>query len=52
MRKFCDIAAQRSQSEEYKQAIDVARSVANWIDPTTDYVDEILAERYKATDFM
>lgn len=52
MRKFCDIAAQRTQSEEYKQAIDVARSVADWIDPTTDYVDEILAERYKATDFM
>ena len=52
MRKFCDIAAQRTQSEEYKQAIEVARSVADWIDPTTDYTDPILAKKYDVSDFI
>lgn len=52
MRKYCDIAEHRSSSEEYKKAIAVARSVADWIDPTTDYIDPILAQRYRASDFI
>lgn len=52
MRKYCDIAEQRTNSEDYKQTLDIARRVADWIDPTTDYVDDILAERYDATDFV
>lgn len=52
MRKFCDNAEQRSPSEEYKKVIAIARSVADWIDPTTDYTDTILAEKYRATDFI
>lgn len=52
MRKFCDNAEQRSPSEEYKKVIAIARSVAEWIDPTTDYTDTILAEKYRATDFI
>ena len=52
MRKFCNIAEQRSSSEEYKKALAIARSVADWIDPTTDYTDTILAARYKASDFI
>lgn len=52
MRKFCDIASQRTQSEEYKQALEVARSIADWIDPTTDYIDPILAEKYDVSYFM
>jgi hypothetical protein len=52
MRKFCIIAEQRSSSEEYKKALAIARSVADWIDPTTDYTDPILAHRYMASDFI
>ncbi|MBP5636090.1 MAG: hypothetical protein J6X25_01045 [Bacteroidales bacterium] len=52
MRKFCDIAEQRSTSEDYKKVIAIARSVADWIDPTTDYTDTILAARYSASDFI
>ena len=52
MRKFCDNAERRSPSEEYKKVIAIARSVADWIDPTTDYKDTILAEKYRATDFI
>jgi len=52
LRKYCDIADQRSTSEEYKKAIAIARSVADWIDPTTDYTDPILSQRYSASDFI
>ena len=52
MRKFCDNAEQRSHSEEYKKVIAIARSVADWIDSTTDYTDPILAQRYRASDFI
>ena len=52
MRKYCDRAEQRSPSDEYKKAISVARSVADWIDPTTDYTDPILAGRFRVTDFI
>ena len=52
MRKYCDIAEQRTNSEDYKQTLDIARSVADWIDPTKDYIDETLASRYEVSDFM
>lgn len=52
MRKYCDIAEQRTNSEDYKQTLDIARSVADWIDPTTDYTDPILAEKYDVSYFM
>lgn len=52
MRKFCDNAEQRSPSEEYKKVIAIARSIADWIVPTTDYIDSILAQRYRASDFI
>ena len=52
MRKFCDIAEQRTTSETYKHTLTIARSVADWIDPTLDYVDEILAEKHDVEDFI
>ena len=52
MRKYCDIAMARASSEEYKETLTIARSVADWIDPTLDYEDEILAEKYDAEDFI
>ena len=52
MRKYCDIAGQRSPYEEYKKAIAIAQSVADWMDPTTDYTDPILAGSFQVTDFI
>ena len=52
MRKYCSIALARTTSEEYKQTLQIALSVANWLDPTTDYVDPILAGHYDVKDFL
>ena len=52
MRKYCSIALDRTTSEEYKETLEIARSVADWIDPTTDYVDPILAGHYDVKDFL
>ena len=51
MREYCNIAEQYC-SEDYKKRIEIARSVSDWIDPTKDYVDEILSEMYRRTDFV
>lgn len=52
MRKYCNIALERTTSEEYKETLQIALSVANWIDPTTDYEDPILAGHYNVEDFL
>ena len=52
IRHYCDIAANSVKSEAFKAKIEVARQIADWIDPTIDYVDEILAERYSIEDFL
>ena len=52
MRRYCDLAEQRPISDEYKKVLAVARSVADWIDPTIDYKDAILSEKYEIADFL
>lgn len=52
IRKYCDIAEERISSDEYKDKIAVARQIADWIDPSVDYEDEILSEKYSVNDFL
>ena len=52
IRRYCDTAEQLASSEEDKKRMATARLIADWIDPTTDYVDEILSERYSVEDFL
>ena len=35
-----------------EEKIDIARKVADWIDPFCDYEDELLAEKFNPEDFM
>ena len=53
IRKYCKFAEQKMVcSDAYKEKMSVAMQIADWIDPTIDYTDEILAERYKVEDFL
>ena len=52
IRSFCNIAETHGPSDEDKARIATARQIADWIDPTIDYVDELLSEKYKAEDFL
>ena len=52
IRNYCNIAETHGSSDEDKARIATARQIADWIDPTTDYVDEILSEKYTAEDFL
>ena len=53
IRKYCKFAEQKLVcSDAYKEKMSVALQIADWIDPTIDYTDEILAERYKVEDFL
>lgn len=52
IKRYCDIAEQLTKSEKYKAKIQIAREVADWINPTSDYEDELLSERYSVTDFL
>ena len=52
IRKYCDIVEKRMQSDTYKARIAIARQIADWIDPSVDYEDEILSERYDVKDFL
>ena len=52
IRRYCDFAEQIVDSEEYKEMLGIARVVADWIDPTTDYEDELLSEMFDPEDFL
>ena len=52
MRRYCDMVEQMECTNEYRELLTIARSVANWIDPTTEYVDEILSSKYTVEDFL
>lgn len=52
IRRYCDMAEQRNISDDYLKKIEVARQIADWLDPTVDYEDELLSERYKPTSFL
>ena len=52
IRQYCDIVEQRMCKEDHEDRITIARQIADWIDPTVDYVDELLSERYNAEDFL
>ena len=52
IRKYCRMAEQKHPSTSYLKKIEIARQIADWLDPTTDYEDELLSERYDATSFL
>ena len=53
IRRYCTFASQNmSFSDDYKDKLAIAMQIADWIDPTIDYVDEILAEKYDVEDFI
>lgn len=52
IKRYCDIAEKLTDSEEYRAKIQIAREVADWINPMSDYEDELLSERYSVTDFL
>ncbi len=52
IRRYCDYAVQIVGSEEYKEELRIAREIADWIDPTTDYEDELLSEMFNPEDFL
>lgn len=53
IRKYCKFATQTMAcTDEYKEKMAIAMKIADWIDPTTDYTDEILAELYEVEDFL
>ena len=53
IRRYSSFAAQKMVcSDDYKAKLAIAMSIADWIDPTIDYTDKILAEKYKVEDFL
>lgn len=52
IRKYCYMVEKKTLTDEYLKKLEVARAFADWLDPTVDYVDELLSERFKATDFL
>jgi len=52
IREYCDVVEPKVKSTRYYGAILIARSFADWIDPTVDYVDEQLSELYEKSDFL
>ena len=58
IRQFCtrlekeEISKKGRVSEYTQMRIEVAHSVADWLDPFVDYVDELLAKKYKPEDFL
>lgn len=58
IRQFCKRLEQEEVSKkgrlsEYTQMrIEVAHSIADWLDPFVDHVDELLSKKYKPEDFI
>lgn len=52
IRQYCDIVERRMCMEVHNERTAIARQIADWIDPTVDYIDEILSERYVVEDFL
>lgn len=50
IRQYCDTASRKGVCSDDKLAL--AMQFADWIDPTIDYTDEILSEKYKPEDFL
>lgn len=52
IRRYCNMVEKKTLTEEYLKKVEVARAFADWLDPTVDYEDELLSERYNASDFL
>ena len=52
IQEYCDMVEPLTKSENYLKKIQIARSFADWINPTTTYVDEILSEMFEVKDFL
>ena len=52
IRRYCYMIEKKTLTEDYLKKLEVARAFADWLDPTVDYVDELLSEKFKASDFL
>ena len=52
IRDYCDKVAPKIHFKDYDIMIEIARSFADWIDPTVDYVDKDLEEMYNKSYFF
>ena len=57
IRNYKDIVEQNSiaggyQSEENQQLLEWARKKADWLDPTSEYQDDLLSNNYSPYDFI
>ena len=52
IRDYCDRIEQRISDPAFLEKVSVARAVADWIDPTVDYVDSLLSEKMAASDIV
>lgn len=52
IRRYCDLFERHVRSDEHKDRLATARQIADWLDPMNDYVDDLLAEKYKVEDFI
>lgn len=52
IQEYCDMVEPLTKSEKYLAKIQIAREVADWINPLSDYEDELLSESYSVTDFL
>ena len=57
IRNYIDIVEQNSiaggyQSEENQQLLEWARKKADWLDPTSEYQDDLLSNNYSPYDFI
>ncbi len=52
IRGYCDLMESRISDQEYLEKIRIVREVADWIDPTVDYTDALLAEKMDVSDVI
>lgn len=52
IRQYCNIVEKGMYQKGSMERIAIARQIADWIDPTVDYVDKLLSERYDVEDFL
>jgi len=52
IRGYCDLMESHISDQEYLEKIRIVREVADWIDPTVDYTDALLAEKMDVSDVI
>ena len=52
IRCCCDLIESRTTDSSYLEKTRIAREIADWIDPTTDYVDALLSEKMDVSDII